>query len=252
MSNPINLTFAVTVCTELDELVTLLNFLQTHVREGDEILVQYDETNVTPSVRDYLILMDTIHKNHTVIGFPLNNDFASFKNNLTKHAKGDYIIQLDADEMLEEFFMEHIHSVLERNPVDLVFVPRINTVDGISLAHVETWGWNISKLETQMGEKVMDTESGEYKLLKHYDFIIEELNGNVKYYKPIINFSDYQTRVYKNTTDITWIGDVHEIITGYNNFSYFPALDEWCILHHKTIKKQELQNLLYSKINSNR
>jgi len=154
--------------------------------------------------------------------------------------------------MLEEFFMEHIHSVLERNPVDLVFVPRINTVDGISLAHVETWGWNISKLETQMGEKVMDTESGEYKLLKHYDFIIEELNGNVKYYKPIINFSDYQTRVYKNTTDITWIGDVHEIITGYNNFSYFPALDEWCILHHKTIKKQELQNLLYSKINSNR
>jgi hypothetical protein len=70
----------------------------------------------------------------------------------------------------------------------------------------------------------------------------------VKYYKPIINFPDYQTRIYKNTPDILWMNKVHERITGYDNFSNFPAEEEWCMYHHKNITKQENQNAYYETI----
>ena len=73
----------------------------------------------------------------------------------------------------------------------------------------------------------------------------------IKYYKPINAFPDYQTRIYRRTDDVMWMNKVHERITGYNTFSNFPAKEEWSLFHHKNIKKQEYQNLMYSKINEN-
>ena len=51
------ISYAITVCNELDEITKLLNFLQTHIRKEDEIVIQYDETSVTDEVMDYLKLM---------------------------------------------------------------------------------------------------------------------------------------------------------------------------------------------------
>ena len=76
------ISYAITVCNELEEITNLLNFLQLNIRPDDEILIQYDELSVTDEVKDYITLMDSMHKNHKVIGFPLNKDFATFKNNL--------------------------------------------------------------------------------------------------------------------------------------------------------------------------
>ena len=76
------ISYAITVHNEIDELTTLLNFLQTNIRKEDEIVIQYDETSVTDEVKEYVTLMDSMHSNHIVVGFPLNKDFASFKNNL--------------------------------------------------------------------------------------------------------------------------------------------------------------------------
>ena len=205
------ISWCITVCTELNEITKLLNFLQTRISKDDEIVIQYDSGNVTDEVLDYLKIMDQIHDNHIVVGFPLNMDFASFKNNLTKIATKEYIVQLDADELPSEFMVENLGTVLERNPVDLVFVPRINTVDGLTETHIKQWGWRV-----------------------------DDQNR--------VNFPDYQTRIYRRTDDITWMNKVHERITGYNNFSNFPASDEWCLTHHKTISKQEQQNSFYETI----
>lgn len=243
-----SITWAITVCNELVEITNLLNFLQTRIPEGDEILIQYDEQGVTPEVLEYLKIVDKMHENHRVIGFPLNKDFASFKNNLIKHATKDYIVAVDADEIPHEFFVENIHHVLETNPVDLVFIPRVNTVDGITERHVRQWGWNISKMETQIREKEMDTESEEYQYLKKLGYIIEENEKLVKYYKPIINWCDYQTRIYKRTESIIWMNKVHERITGYDTFSNFPPAEEWSFYHHKDITRQEKQNAFYETI----
>jgi hypothetical protein len=60
---------------------------------------------------------------------------------------------------------------------------------------------------------------------------------------------DRQSRIYKNLPDrIFWIGCVHEKIIGSATFSALPGLDEYCLIHIKDIKKQELQNEFYSKI----
>lgn len=243
-----SVTYAVTVCNELLEVSKLLNFLQLHIQDIDEILIQYDEGNSTDEVVSYIKILDKLHENVRTVGFPLNGNFASFKNNLTKHSTKDYIVSIDADEIPTINFIENLPRVLESNPVDLIFVPRINTVDGITRHHISKYGWNISKLETQINEKEIDINSEEYELLKYYNLIIEENNGTVKYYKPIINAWDYQTRVYRRTDDILWVGTVHETITGYNNFSNFPADEDWCLYHHKDIIRQTQQNEKYSKM----
>jgi len=205
------ISYAITVCNELEEITTLLNFLQTNIKKEDEIVIQYDEKSVTDSVLDYLKLIDKMHSNHKVIGFPLNKDFASFKNNLKSHCSGDYIFQIDADEIPHESLVEVINQVLDTNPVDVIFLPRVNTVEGLTDEHIKKWGWNVNE-------------------------------------KGWVNFPDYQTRIYKNTEDVTWMNKVHERITGYNTVSNFPAEEQWSLYHHKEIDRQETQNKFYDTI----
>ncbi len=209
MNNSIS--YAITVCNELEELTTLLNFLQLHITENDEIIIQYDLSSVTTEVRDFLKIIEKLHENHIVIGFPLNKDFATFKNNLKSHCSKSYIFQIDADEIPNEFLVKSLPIVLERNPVDLIFVPRINTVEGITDEHIKKWGWRVNE-------------------------------------KGWINWADYQSRIYRNTEDIEWMNKVHEQITGYSTVSNLPALEEWSLYHHKKISKQEKQNDFYETI----
>ena len=205
------ISYAITVHNEIDELTTLLNFLQTNIRKEDEIVIQYDETSVTDEVKEYVTLMDSMHENHIVVGFPLNKDFASFKNNLKSHCTKDFIFQVDADEIPHEFLVEYIGQVLDENPVDIVFVPRVNTVEGLTDEHIKKWGWKVDE-------------------------------------KGWVNFPDYQTRIYKNTEDVMWMNKVHERITGYNTFTNFPAEEQWSLYHPKKIDRQEQQNEFYETI----
>ena len=205
------ISYAITVCNELEELTKLLNFLQTNIRKEDEIVIQYDESSVTDEVKDYVTLMDSMHDNHKVIGFPLNKDFASFKNNLKSHCSKDYIFQVDADEIPHEYLVEYLGQVLETNPVDIVFVPRVNTVEGLTDSHIQKWGWQLNE-------------------------------------KGWINWPDYQTRIYKNTDEVMWMNKVHERITGYNTVSNFPADENYCLYHPKQIDRQEKQNEFYDTI----
>ena len=205
------ISYAITVHNEIDELTNLLNFLQLHIRKEDEIVIQYDETSVTDEVKEYVTLMNSMHENHIVVGFPLNKDFASFKNNLKSHCTKDFIFQVDADEIPHEYLIEYLGEVLETNPVDIVFVPRVNTVEGLTDEHIKKWGWKVDE-------------------------------------KGWVNFPDYQTRIYRNTEDVTWMNKVHERITGYNTFSNFPAEEQWSLYHPKKIDRQEKQNEFYETI----
>jgi len=204
------ISYAITVCNELEEITKLVDFLSTKINKEDEIVIQYDEQSVTPEVLEYLNLQKMMH-NHTIIGFPLNKDFASFKNNLKSNCTKDYIFQIDADEIPHEVLVDYLPQLLNDNPVDIIFVPRINTVEGLTQEHIDKWKWKVDD------------------------------NGWV-------NFPDYQTRIYKNTEDITWMNKVHERITGYDTFSNFPAEETWCLYHPKQIDRQEKQNEFYDTI----
>ena len=208
----INVTYAITVCNELVEITNLLNFLHPRIGSEDEILVQYDSDSTTKEVKDYLSIISQLNKQTRIIEFPLNKDFASFKNNLKNHANGIFIFQIDADEIPSEYLIENIHSFLEYNKdVDLFFVPRINTVNGLTPEHIKKWGWKVDE-------------------------------------KGWVNFPDYQTRLYRRTSEIEWQGKVHERIVGYNTLSVIPSEEEYCLYHHKQIERQEKQNALYDTI----
>jgi hypothetical protein len=208
----INVTYAITVCNELTEITQLINFLHPRLKSEDEILIQYDTDSATTQVKDYLTILTQMHENIRVISFPLNKDFASYKNNLKNHANGMFIFQIDADEMPSEYLVENLEFFLESNKeVDLFFIPRINTVEGLTDGHIKKWGWKVSELGW-------------------------------------INFPDYQTRLYRRTSEIEWQGKVHERIIGYNTLSVLPQDEEYCLYHHKQIERQEKQNDYYDTI----
>jgi hypothetical protein len=131
------------------------------------------------------------------------------KNKLTSLCNGDYIYQIDADEMISKYCIENLGMVLEYNPIDVLMVPRINTVEGITQEHINKWGWRVDD-------------------------------------KGWINFPDPQFRIYKNNQKIKWKNKVHEILEGYKTISQLPLDEPWCLLHEKDIKRQEKQNELYS------
>jgi esterase/lipase len=209
----INITYAITVCNELNEITNLINFLHPRIKSDDEILIQYDEDSVSKEVLDYLKIISQLHKNEIkVIGFPLNGDFASYKNNLKDNSKGIFIFQIDADEIPSEYLMENIHSFLEYNKdVDLYFVPRVNTVEGLTDEHIQKWRWNVNE-------------------------------------KGWVNFPDYQTRIYRRTSEIHWVNKVHERIVGFNTMTVLPSEEDYCLYHHKEIQRQEKQNAYYETL----
>ena len=209
----ISITYAITVCNELEEITKLVDFLNNRIHKEDEILIQYDSESSTKPIIDYLTIISQLHNtNIKVISYPLNGDFASFKNNLKNHANGIFIFQIDADEIPSEDFIENIKDMLEYNKdVDLFFVPRVNTVDGLTKEHIKKWGWKVNELGW-------------------------------------VNFPDYQTRLYRRTSEIHWQGNVHERIVGYNTLSALPAEERYCLYHHKKIERQEKQNAFYDTL----
>jgi len=201
------ISFAIPVCNEDKELDRLLTQLHSFIQPQDEIVIQCDEGNTTPDV--YKVL-DKHAQCIKVIHFPLKNNFAAFKNNLKKNCTGDWIFQIDADEYLSDSFASTLHDILKSNPtVDVFLLPRINTVEGLTQEHIEKWKWNVNE-------------------------------------KGWVNFPDYQTRIVQNSPKINWASKVHEVLTGFQTYSPLPASEEYCLIHPKTIERQERQNNFYN------
>ena len=206
------ISYAITVCDEFVEIQRLVNFLVANKRAQDEIVVLVDLSKNKPTSE----LLGYLHKlsyndKITLVEDIFNNHFADWKNRLTRACSGDYIFQIDADEMVSTYVLDMVPEVLQHNSVDVIKVPRINTVAGITPEHIETWKWGVN-------------EHG------------------------WINFPDYQWRIYKNNGEIKWVNKVHERLEGYKTMSYLPTEMEWCLVHNKTIKKQEQQNKLYEEL----
>ena len=204
------ITYAVTVCSEFLEIQRLLNFLLANKRPQDGVVVLYDSKNGDPEIEAFLRAR-SVNKSFAWHKAEFQGHFADWKNKLTSYCLGDYIFQIDADEMIDEYVCRLLPQVLEANQVDVIRVPRINTVEGMNQDHMQQWGWAVN-------------EHG------------------------WINFPDYQWRVYRNTPEIRWENKVHEVLTGYKTIAHLPTEKEWCLLHPKTIERQIKQNAYYDSI----
>jgi len=241
--NNVTISYAITACNEHEELERLLLQVCEYGGEEDEIVIQLDQDTVTDEVRDVInsIIQGGQSKpDIKVIEFPLNKDFASFKNNLKSNCSKDYIFQIDADEYLGEALLFDLPTLLNDNPdVDLFYVPRINIVKNVSLEYIYSQRWRVD----------------------HFKFPIAE-----EYNYQIINYPDIQARIFRNSPDIKWVNKVHERIVGHETFSNlscpiqpnfteddFQAVEDWCIIHIKDIDRQIKQNNFYTEIaNENR
>jgi len=204
------ISFAITVCNELEEIKKLVSFILEHKRPQDEIVVLYDDKNGNSEVLDFLLPYNIKPNVQTWRGFDFKDNFADWKNKLTEYCTGDYIVQLDADEMISKYIVQNINVIIGMNPdVDLFFLPRINTVEGLTQEHIDKWGWHLNE-------------------------------------KGHINFPDFQGRVFKK--DLRWSGKVHEKIIGSKKYSLLPEDFVYCIQHYKTIERQEKQNNYYDTI----
>ena len=85
-------------------------------------------------------------------------------------------------------------------------------------------------------------------LLQTANLILEENEQTVKYKVPVINFPDYQSRVYRNKEGVRWEGKVHERVVSNNRSEYFGLSSLYSLLHIKDIKRQEQQNNYYSTL----
>ena len=93
----------------------------------------------------------------------------------------------------------------------MFFVPRVNTVEGLTDEHIKKWGWRVDE-------------------------------------KGWVNWPDVQTRLYRRTSEIEWVGKVHERIKGYNTLTILPQQEEFALYHPKHIERQERQNAYYDTL----
>ena len=206
------ISYAITVCNEHKEIEKLLTFLFEHKRKQDLVVVQMD-TSATKEV--WKVCEGFENKpfdEYKLIECALNKNFAAYKNNLNKNCDGNWIFAIDADEIPNAYLLEALPFILESNAdVEAYWVPRVNTVAGITEEHIAKWGWRVDE------------------------------NGWV-------NFPDWQMRIYQNTDDIYWIKPVHEQLKGYTKFANLPAEEKFSLAHPKNIGRQELQNAFYETI----
>jgi hypothetical protein len=200
------ISYAVTVCNEIKEIQELVPHLLEFKRSQDEVIVLYDN-NGTTEVFDYLQSVEGIK----LVCDNFDGHFANWKNKLNLLCSGDYIFQIDADEILSNEFITVLPELLEENSeVDLFWVPRANYVQGLTQEHIVKWGWNV-------------TEDG------------------------LINWPDLQSRLYRNAEYIKWENKVHEKIIGFKTVAVLPT--GFNLLHIKDIARQEKQNEYYSTLN---
>ena len=130
------ISYAITVCNEHKELKKLLTFLFEHKRDGDEIIVQKDHGNTTDEVWDVCESFEgrSMATEYRHITCGLDKNFAAYKNNLNKNCDCNWIFQIDADEIPNEYLIEALPFILEANDgVEAFWVPRVNTVAGIQM-----------------------------------------------------------------------------------------------------------------------
>ena len=206
------ISYAIPVCNELLEITKLLNFLKKYIDKEDEVVVLFDTNNGSQSVEQFLRAKSVNPTFFNWYPYHFDGHFANMKNHLKSLCTGDWIFQIDADELPHESLITNLKELLKLNPTTEMFlVPRVNTVEGITQEHINKWRWNINE-------------------------------------KGWVNWPDYQTRIIQNGPKIKWQNKVHEQIVGVSTKGVLPMEEEWCLYHPKTIGRQEAQNNFYNTL----
>ena len=205
------ISYAITVCNEFVEIQKLVLFLLKHKRDKDEIVILYDYKNGDKGVEEFL-RSHSVNSEFIWHKGEFNHHFADWKNHLTDLCTGDFIFQIDADEIPNKQLIYSLPEILKGNPNNEVYlVPRVNTVEGLTNEHIQKWRWNVNE-------------------------------------RGWVNWPDNQWRIWKKKDEIKWKNKVHEVLQGYKTYAALPPMEELALYHPKTIDRQVKQNEYYNTL----
>ena len=206
------ISYGITVHNEAEELKRLLEILYKTIDDTDEVVICVDgeDDAVRFELDVYSKRFSDSYKSMKVYQRKLSKDFAAHKNSVIENSTGNYIFHIDADEYPNEILLKQLKQILEINDVDLIWIPRVNTIEGMEQHHIQRWGWRVSE-------------------------------------KNWVNYPDYQARVFRRGSEIRWTRPLHEYITGCKTYAHLPPHEELSLYHPKTIEKQEKQNMFYNQ-----
>lgn len=174
----------------------------------DDELVIVDDYSTNP---DTVKVLEELSKTITIYKHALNGNFAEHKNYLLSLAKKDYIWLFDADEYIEFDRMRVVLNIVAAHPqVECFLIPRKNILPGVTDELATKMNWNIK-------------------------------NG-------LFNFPDFQPRIFKNTGNVKFSGNLHEWPSGYNNSAMIPVELNIAIMHIKSVERQLAQHNFYETI----
>jgi len=148
-----------------------------------ERLAKYSENNECIILDDYSDDQDTLQvlnnlNNNTffkVFKHNLNRNYSEHKNYGKKQCQGQYIFQIDDDELPSETLLENLKDLIELNKdIELFWLPRINDFKGVTDIEAKKWRWRLTKIPELIQEKIIDDQSYEYEFLKKNGYILEE------------------------------------------------------------------------------
>lgn len=225
------LSYLVTCHNEGDSLDKCLTNIVSFKDDEDEVLVldDFSDDPITKVILDKFKFAQaaerivdgqaTPHKpNVRVLEHALDRNYGAHKNFGNENCTGDWVFQIDGDEIPTPTLIANVKAIIEANPnVELLFVPRINDFIGVSETHAKTWGWRLSPCDACDG-------------------------------RMIVNWPDYQSRIYKRIPErIRWDRRLHEKIEGFTKFGTIPAEVDLALYHDKTIETQLKTNKRYNE-----
>ena len=212
--NNIFISYLVTCKNEGYQLQSLLERLYEN-KDNNECIVLDDYSDDV----DTKSILDKFNKHESefykIYQHKLENSYSEHKNYGKSLCKGEYIFQIDADELPSKTLLESLKDIIDLNKdVDLFWVPRINDFKGVNQQNSAQWGWRLTPFEDRL----------------------------------IVNWPDPQARLFKNVSYMEWKRRLHEKIEGSKTHVHLPYDYEYALHHNKTIEKQIQTNIRYNKL----
>ena len=210
------ISFLVTTKNGTNQLKDLLQCIEKYI-DGNECIILDDNSDNVETIKilkECDVTNKDKNKDFYVYKHALNNHYSDHKNYGKSLCEGRYIFQIDDDELPSDTLMENLKTIIDANPdVECFLIPRINDFVGLTQEHANHWGWRLTPYKDRM----------------------------------IINFPDYQFRLFKNLPHLKWERPLHEKVEGAKVTTRLPAEYDLSLLHTKTIEKQVATNLRYNK-----
>ncbi len=216
MSLTPQISYSITVCNEATEIRRLLTFLARTARRIDEIVVLFDTSRKSDAVR---AVLEEFAKNSGPVPFRFeegvfDGHFGNWKNRLIDLCRGEWMFNLDADELPTEKLIRWLPFLTGVPLVELYSIPRLNTVEGLTKDDISAWKWKVNR-------------------------------------KGWVNWPDHQRRLFRNRPHIRWQGHLHESVVGSKVDIALPAQiigPSIALQHPKVVDRQRTQYAFYDTL----